>query len=233
MKRIMLILGVLALTVFLFSCQTAPEAAPEEEEPEPAPAEEEAEPLPDELRVRAGELRDIIAQLDLGRYAEEEFAAGQEAFASAEDAYGDDNETAEQLYEEAIAQYEIVLQVGVGELQSQWEDQIEELNARARDLKAPTAVPDDYRQARGTLEDARGAVDEERYDLAAGFYPQALDQHEAVVNQTEEKRQAALDALDEIDSNIQSTESDIEELEEEQRTFNPAAEDLIEEEGRS
>jgi uncharacterized protein YukE len=233
MKRILVILGALALVVFLFSCQTAPEAAPEEEAPEPEPTEEEAEPLPDELRVRAGELRDIIAQLDLGRFAETEYAAGEEAFASGENAYGDDNDLAEEHYQEAIEQYQIVLREGIGELQTQWEGEIEELNAQAQELKAPTAVPDDYEQARSTLEDARGAVEDERYDLAAGFYPEALEEHESVVNRTQEKRQAALDALDEIDSSIQSTEGDIEDLEDQQRTFNPAAEDLIEEEGQS
>jgi hypothetical protein len=230
MKRILLILAVLALSVFLFSCQTAPEAAPEEEAPAEQPPEEEAAPLPDELRVRASELRDLVAEYELAQYSRDDWATAEEAFLAGEDAYGEDNEQAEELYRTAVENYENVVEVGVGELQSEWEADIEELNTQAGELKAQRAMPTAYEQARSTLEDARTAVDDEEYAVAVALYSESLEEHQSVVSQTREKRQRALQALDEVDSNIQSTESDIQELEQEQQTFDPAAEDLIEEE---
>lgn len=229
MKRILLIPGALALSFLLFSCQSAPEAAPQEQAPEAPPAEEEA-PLPDERRVRADELRDLIMQYELGQYAEAEFATGEEAYSSAEDAYGEDNVVATELYEEAIDNYGVVIQRGVVELQSDWENQIEQLDAEATELRAARAVPADYEQARETLEDARGAVDEAEWDAAATLYGQALERHRSVVDQTREKRGRALEALEQIDAEIQSTESDIQELEREQQEFDPEAEDLVEDE---
>ena len=230
MKRTLLIIGVLALTVFLFSCQTAPEAAPEEEAPAEQPPEEEAAPLPDELRVRADELRDLVAQYELAQYARDEWSTAEEAYLAGEDAYGEDNEQAAQLYRTAVDNYETVVRVGVGELQSQWESDIQQLNAQAQELKAPRAMPDAYQDARTTLEEGQSALDAAEYDSAATLYSESLEKHRSVVNQTREKRERALSALDEIDSNIQSTEGEIEELEQQQRTFDPEAEDLIEEE---
>lgn len=229
MKRILLILGVLALSVFLFSCQTAPEAAPPEDEPEAEPIEEAA-PAPDDLQNRATELRDLIMQYDLGQYAEDAFDTGENAYLTAEDAYGEDNELATELYTEAITSYERVVEVGVGELRSEWEGEIEAANAQAQELKAPAAMPDAYQDARATLEEAQSSLEENEYDTAASLYGESLEKHRSVVDQTRQKRQQALNALDDIDSNMQSTESDIEELEQQQRTFEPAAEDLIEEE---
>ncbi len=228
MKRILLILGVLALSVFLFSCQTAPETAPPEEEPEAEPIEEAA-PAPDELQTEATELRDLIMQYDLGQYAEDAFATGENAYLTAEEAYGEDNELATELYTEAITSYARVVEVGVGELQSEWEGEIEEANVQAEELKAPAAMPDAYQDARTTLEEAQSSVEENEYAAAASLYGESLEKHRSVVNQTREKRERALSALDDIDSNMQSTESDIEDLEQQQRTFEPAAEDLIEE----
>ena len=229
MKRILLILGVLALSVFLFSCQTAPEAAPPEEEPEAEPIEE-AEPAPDELQTEATELRDLIMQYDLGQYAEDAFDTGENAYLTAEEAYGEDNELATEMYTEAITSYEQVVEVGAGELRSEWESEIEASNAQAEELKAPRAMPDAYQDARDTLADAQSAFEESEYAAAASLYGESLEKHRSVVNQTREKRQRALNALDEIDSSIQSAEGEIEELEQQQRTFDPAAEDLIEEE---
>jgi len=230
MKRILLILGVLALSVFLFSCQTAPEEAPPEEEPEAEPIEEAAVPAPDDLQTEATELRDLIMQYDLGQYAEDAYDTGENAYLTAEDAYGTDNELATELYTEAIPSYETVVSVGVGELQSDWESQIETANAEAQELKAPRAMPDAYQNARDTLEDAQSAFEDNEYATAAALYSESLEDHRSVVNQTREKRERALNALDDIDSDIQSTQGDIEELERQQQTFDPEAEDLIEEE---
>ena len=230
MKRILLILGVLALSVFLFSCQTAPEEAPPEEEPEAEPIEEAAVPAPDDLQTEATELRDLIMQYDLGQYAEDAYDTGENAYLTAEDAYGTDNELATELYTEAISSYETVVAVGVGELQSDWESQIETANAEAQELKAPRAMPDAYQNARDTLEDAQSAFEDNEYATAVTLYSESLEDHRSVVNQTREKRERALNALDDIDSDIQSTQGDIEELERQQQTFDPEAEDLIEEE---
>jgi hypothetical protein len=230
MKRILLILGVLALSVFLFSCQTAPEEAPPEEEPETEPIEEAAVPAPDDLQSEATELRDLIMQYELGQYAEDAYDTGENAYLTAEDAYGADNELATELYTEAISSYETVVEVGVGELQSEWESQIETANAEAQELKAPRAMPDAYQNARDTLEEAQSAFEDNEYATAVTLYSESLEDHRSVVNQTREKRERALNALDEIDSNIQSTQGDIEELERQQQTFDPEAEDLIEEE---
>lgn len=228
MKRILLILGALALSVFLFSCQTAPEEAPPEEEPEAEPIEEAA-PAPEDLQDRATELRDLIAQYELDEYAEDEFATGENAYLTAEEAYGEDNELATELYTEAITSYEGVVEIGAGELRSEWESDIEEVDAEARELKAPRAMPDAYEDARDMLADAQSAFDAAEYATATELYDESLEEHRSVVNQTREKRERALSALDEIDSNIQSTEGDIEELEREQESFEPEAEDLIEE----
>lgn len=230
MKRILLILGVLALSVFLFSCQTAPEEAPPEEEPEAEPIEEAAATAPDDLQDRATELRDLIAQYELDGYAEDEFAAGENAYLTAEEAYGEDNELATELYTAAITSYERVVEVGAGELQSEWESEIETANAEAQELKAPRAMPDAYEDARDALADAQSAFDAAEYATAATLYGESLEEHRSVVNETREKRERALGALDDIDSSIQSTEGEIEELERQQQTFDPEAEDLIEEE---
>ena len=226
MKPTLLLSGVLAFSVLLFSCQTAPEAPPEEEPaPEPAPTEEEKAPLPEEQRTRATELRDLIAQYELSRFAEDAYAEGQEAFEQAEEAYGEDNEQAAARYETAINRYEDVVETGASELQSRWENRIAELNSEAQELKAPRALPSDYEQARTTLEEARSALEDEEYNQAANLYVSAYERHQTVVNRTREKRQRALEALEAVDSDIQSTESRIEELEREQQEFEPDAGD--------
>jgi exonuclease VII small subunit len=226
MKQFTRISGLLILAVLLFSCQTAPEAPPEEEEAPPeVPEEEEAAPLPESERARARELRDLIAQYELDRFAEDAYTAGQDAFEQAEEAYGDDNEAAASSYEQAIARFEEVVDTGAAELQSEWEGRIEELNAEAQQLKAPRAMSDAYEQARSTLEEARTALENQEYSTAASLYVESYEQHDSVVNQTREKRRRALEALEQADSELQTTEGDIERLEEEQRTFDPEAED--------
>ncbi|MFO8064899.1 MAG: hypothetical protein ACQETQ_05680 [Spirochaetota bacterium] len=237
MKRLPAILGALVLIVFLFSCQTAPEEAPDEEAAGEAQAEEEraAQP-PDEERDRAEEMRDFIAQYELGQFAEEEFETGENAFTSAQDVYGEDNELAAELFVEAGDSYARVINTGIQELQSNWESEIEDLDAEAQELKAPRAMQSEYEAARSTLEDAREAFDAEDYDAAAGYYQDSLEQHEDVVRQTRRKRERAVQALENIDSDMRDTEGDIDDLQREQEDFEPEDEEddeEDEEEGQS
>lgn len=234
MKRIPTILGTLLLIAFLFSCQTAPEEAPEEEAPEEAPAEEETTaPPPDEQRERAEELRDFIAQYELGQFSEEEFETGENAYTSAQSAYGEDNELAAELFVEARDSYERVIDTGMAELQNNWESEIEDLDAEAQELKAPRAMQSEYEVARSTLEDAREEFDAGDYDAAAGYYQDSLEEHESVVRKTRRKRERAIQALEDVDSDMRNTEGDIEDLEREQEEFEPEDEDEENDEGQS
>lgn len=210
------------LTLFFFSCQTAPEEEPAEEEPteempaeeEPTPEEEEAE-APQDARNTAENLRSYITEHELAQYAEASFSTAEERHQEAESAYGSDNERSAQLFDETIELYRDVLEKSVKSLRSDYKEQVAELRDQAESLKASSALPEEYQASMNLLEQTENAFEEGNYRKAHELSLKALEQLKRTVNRAQQKRQKAVEALQKSQSSLEDTERQIQQFEEE------------------
>jgi len=220
MHRLLTILAAL-LTLFFFSCQTAPEEEAVEEEPaeempaeeEPAP-EEEVEP-PQEARSEAENLQSYITEHELAQYAEASFSTAEERHQEAESAYGSDNERSAQLFEDAIELYRDVLEKSVKSLRTDYKERVAELRSEAESLKASSALPEEYEASMDLLEQTENAFEEGNYRQAHESSLQALEQLERTVARAKEKRQKAVEALQKSQTSLEEVEQQIQQYEEE------------------
>jgi hypothetical protein len=211
-----------ALTLFLFSCQTAPEEEPAEEEPvqeEPVAEEEaEAEPMvaaPEAERNEAENLRAYITDNELAQYAEASFSNAQSRHQEAESAYGSDNAQSAELYDEAISLYRDVLEKSVNALRNDYKEQVNSLRQEAEQLKTAKALPEEHQAAMELLEQTEAAYEAGNFRKAHELSLQALEQLQLTVRRAREKRQQALEVLQDSQSSLEETQQQIQQYESE------------------
>ncbi len=230
MKKRTITISALLFTVFLLiqGCAGTPEPEPVEPAEQPEPAVEEVEDIeaPDSERDQAVSLRAIIMEAEPDMSRTDNFLLAEEAYNSAELAYGNDNLEARKLYLDAIEGYKSILDSIYGE-QVRKSRSVSLTEKEAADaLFASKAAPDSYAKGETSLKEAEALSSEYRYPSAMGAYKSAETSFKEAAVIAGEKKKAAMKALEEAKAAYNQTEDD---LKEEESLLNSEREATVEE----
>ncbi|MFW5745269.1 MAG: hypothetical protein ACOCW3_06470 [Spirochaetota bacterium] len=207
MHRIMAV--VVAIVTLLGACASAPEPVPP----------------PDDAYDTAEELRTQIQEYDLAQYAQDGFDLGEQQFASGEVAYeNEEYSVAEEAFNLAIDRYTDVIREGFRAIAGARREEATAEKERADELKAGVAVPDAYEAAQAVYNEAIDEASDGNDRQAAELFENAAFLFAEAYQQSDEKRQQALDAMNRVDQRVQDLDVQRETLEE------AAREDLDEDE---
>jgi hypothetical protein len=216
MRRIMCFTAAAGALFLIVSCASAPPQvdsappAPPPEQPKPQPQatqpEKPAVPAPDAELAQAKGLQQRVDALGLGTYAPEDYAAANKDLQAGQDAYGKDNAASKTSLQAAISGYNAVLSKG-GPLFLAWsQEQTEASKKAADDLKASVAVKDDYEKADGTYRQALQEKDAGDIENANRDFGLARDDFDDVAKTAQQKKDAALQALQTAQSDRTASE---------------------------
>jgi hypothetical protein len=194
MRRLVPLVVMAGALFLVISCASTPpqkpaEPAPEQPKPQAAVAAPEAE------LAQAKDLKQKVDTWGLGDYAPEEYAAANKDLQAGEDTYGKDNASSKKSLDSAITEYNAVITDGGGKFLAKGQSDAEASKKAADDLKASVAVKDDYARADDTYQQAlkeKGAMD---IGNAGKDFASARDQFDAVAKTAQEKKDAALQAM--------------------------------------
>ncbi len=221
MKKRNFIFPAIVLSAFLLfqGCAGTPETEPVEPVDQPEPTVEETEDIeaPEKERDQAVSLRSIVMETEPDMSDTESFLLAEEAFNSAELAYGSDNLEARKLYIDAIDGYKNILDSTYGERVKQSRSVSLTEKEAADTLFASKAAPDAYAEAEASLEEAELLSKAYKYPSAIGAYQSAEASFRESAEIAQEKKNAAMKALEEAQATYNRTE---EELKEEETRLN-------------
>lgn len=201
--------AVLAAALFLaVSCASTPPQKPKEPETPQVTVEPQkpAVPAPEAELAKAKELKQRADRYSLGDYAPVEYAAAVKDLGAGEAAYGKDNAASKQSLDRAIDGFNTVISKGGGLLVERIQAESTASKKAADDIKAPVAVKDEYASAlevynRAIKEKAAGDLEQAGSDFA-----QARDMFDAVYQTARDKREKALQAIQETDQVLEVSE---------------------------
>jgi hypothetical protein len=191
-----------AALLILASCATTPPQKPQPEAPPPeksaapeAPAPEKpAVPAPDAELAQAKSLQEKVDGYGLAPYDPDDYATATQSLKAGQDAYGKDNASAKQSLQASIDAFNAVLAKGGPLMVGKMQDQSAASKKAADDLKASVAVKDDYAKANAVYQNA--LKEKDAGDLKAGAdFASARDMFDAVTRRSQQKKDAALQAL--------------------------------------
>ncbi len=167
-----------------------------------APAKTPAGEAPEAELAKAKELQKQVDTYGLGEYAPQEYAAAVKDLKAGEESYGKDNAASKQSLDKAIAEFQAVLDKGGPLYLAKLRAECEASKKAAEDIKAPVAVKDDYAKAKGVYDRANKEADAKDIAGAVKDYTEAKGLFDGAAALAREKRQKALQAIDETDKGI-------------------------------
>jgi hypothetical protein len=198
MRKIICFAAAAGALFLVVSCASAPPAPPPEQ-PKPQPQatqpEKPAVAAPDAELAKAKGLQQRVDALGLGTFAPEDYAAANKDLQAGQDAYGKDNAASKSSLQAAISEYNAVLSKGGPLFLARSQEQTEASKKAADDLKAFVAVKDDYAKADGTYKQALQEKDAGDIENANRDFGQARDDFDFVAKAAQQKKDAALQAL--------------------------------------
>jgi hypothetical protein len=218
MKKRTMIVSALLLIAFLLiqGCAGTPEPVEPEkpvEQPEPAVDEKADIAAPENERAQAVSLRAIIMETEPDLSQTDNFLLAEEAFNSAELAYGSDNMDARELYLEAIEGYRSVLDTTYGaQIKERRSVSLKEKEA-ADALFASKAAPESYVKGESSLKEAEALSSEYHYPDALGAYRNAEAFFKEAAEIAGQKKRVAMEALENAQAAYKRTEDDLKEEE--------------------
>ncbi len=165
---LLILVALAAAGALLVSCKTAP---PPPVEPEPTTEPAAPTPKPEAEYAQAKELRATVTQFGLDKYEPDAFQKAEANFKDGEAAYGKDNDKAKGEFQDAIANYQQVIDGGFPAAIAERKKSADAAKADADAVKAGVAVKKDYGAAQNLYDQAASAE-------KAKDYPKALDQYE-------------------------------------------------------
>jgi hypothetical protein len=187
MRRILFCAAAAGALFLVVSCASTPPQQPGPEQPVAA--------APDAELAQAKALQQRVDAMGLGTYAPDDYAAANKDLQAGQDAYGKDNAASKKSLQAAIAGYNAVLAKGGPLYLATVQQQAEASKKSADDLKASVAVKDDYAAAddvyrRALREKGSGDIENAHKDFS-----QSRDDFDAVAKTAQQKKDAALQAL--------------------------------------
>jgi hypothetical protein len=204
MNKMIGLMMMAAALLFVASCASTPTPKPTPEEQTQHPQAEQAQPqaqkpatvaAPDAELAQAKGLQQKVDGYNLGSYDPDNYAAANTDLQAGQDAYGKDNAASKSSLQSAITEYSAVLSKGGPQYLAQGKTQTDASKKAADDLMAAVAVMDAYAAAndvynRALQEMAAGDIDNASKDLS-----QARDMFDAVTKIAQQKKDAAMQAL--------------------------------------
>lgn len=194
MRRIIYLGAVVGALFLVISCASTPPQQPKPETPQPQAAQPAAA-APDTELAQAKSLQQRVDALGLGTYDPEDYAAANKDFQAGQDSYGKDNAASKKSLQAAISEYNAVISKGGPLYLAKLQEQTEASKKAADDLKASVAVKDDYATANGLYKKALQEKDAGDIENASGDFSQARDDFDAVTKVAQQKKDAAVQAL--------------------------------------
>jgi len=195
-------LAVMAGALFLVvSCASTPPQKPAEpvpEQPKEQPKEQPpaaAVPAPEAELAQAKDLKQKVDAYGLGDYAPDDYAAANQDLQAGEDAYGKDNAASKKSLDSAITEYNAVITKGGAQFLAKAQSAADASKKAADDLKASVAVKDDYAKADEVYNRAIQEKNAQDIENAGKDFASARDQFDAVAKTAQEKKDAAMQAM--------------------------------------
>lgn len=218
MKIWLQFLGVAAGLALLGACATTPKPAPaapapqQQTQPQPQQASAPQAPSPDAELKQAKDLKAEIDQYQLSSQSPDTYKAGVAALSDGTQAMGSDNAAAKTKLDEAIADFQRVLDSGFTVLLQQEQQKVASAKTSAQAAKADKAAPDEFAKAQDLEKQAQqkqaAGANADAYTLLA----QAVDQYNQAASVAAKKRDAAQAAVDQADSQIDQTKTKVQSL---------------------
>jgi hypothetical protein len=199
MRKILFCAAAAGALFLVVSCASAPpkadSAPPQQPKPETPKPEQPVAGAPDADLAQAKALQQRVDALGLGTYAPDDYAAANKDLQAGQDSYGKDNAASKKSLQSAISRYNAVLTKGGALYLAKVQQDAEASKKAADDLKASVAVKDDYSAANGVYKKALQEKDSNDIENAYNDFSQSRDDFDAVTKIARQKRDAALQAL--------------------------------------
>ena len=199
MRKILFCAAAAGALFLVVSCASAPpkadSAPPQQPKPETPKPEQPVAGAPDADLAQAKALQQRVDALGLGTYAPDDYAAANKDLQAGQDSYGKDNAASKKSLQSAISRYNAVLNKGGALYLAKVQQDAEASKKAADDLKASVAVKDDYSAANGVYKKALQEKDSNDIENAYNDFSQSRDDFDAVTKIARQKRDAALQAL--------------------------------------
>jgi len=199
MRKILFCAAAAGALFLVVSCASAPpkadSAPPQQPKPETPKPEQPVAGAPDADLAQAKALQQRVDALGLGTYAPDDYAAANKDLQAGQDSYGKDNAASKKSLQSAISRYNAVLTKGGALYLAKVQQDAEASKKAADDLKASVAVKDDYSAANGVYKKALQEKDSNDIENAYNDSSQSRDDFDAVTKIARQKRDAALQAL--------------------------------------
>jgi hypothetical protein len=205
MRKTLFWAALAAAVVLAASCASTPPKSPEPQVVQVEP-EKPVVPAPEAELAKAKELKDRADAYDLGQYAPEEYAAAVKDLAAGEAAYGKDNAAAKKSLDKAVAGFTDVIAKGGAVLVDRIQFESESSKQAADEVKASVAVKDEYAAALALYNGALAAKSAGDLEKAGSDFAAARDSFDAVAATARDKREKALQAMQQTDDALAASE---------------------------
>ncbi len=166
-----------------------------------APAKTPAGEAPEAELAKAKELQKLVDTYGMGEYAPQEYAAAVQDLKAGEESYGKDNAASKQSLDKAIAGFNAVIAKAGPQVIAKVRAECDASKKKADDLKAPVAVKEDYAKAKVPYDRANNTGVKD-IPAAVKDYNEAKGLFDAAAELAREKREKALQAMDETDKGL-------------------------------
>lgn len=216
--------AVLVISTVIVSCASAPAAKPAEEQSAPVastapeaqpaaqPAPEKQIPAPDAELAKARDLKGEIDKYGLSDQAPDAYQKGTAALSAAEASMGKDNAAAKTQLDEAIADFDQVEKAGFPAVTKERQAKVAGARQDATAIKADVAAAETFKKAEQLEQQANQKAAAGDYASALDLLGQSLDQYQAAVAETKQKRQVAEAALQAANDQLDQTKSQVDTL---------------------
>lgn len=203
-------LALLLGALFVVSCATTPKPAATTTAAQPAQTTQNTA-LNAELQ-KAKSMKQEIDQYQLGSLVPDAYRQGSNALTSGEQVIGSDNATAKSKLDEAVADFQKVLDSGLPLALKQEEQATAKAKSDADAVKAAEAAPDQYKQAEAYEQQAKAKQQAGSLTDAYALWKEAAAAYDKAAEVAKQKRADAQAALQQADQAIGQAKSQVEEI---------------------
>lgn len=200
---------LVAGATLLASCATTPKPKATATTPS-APATQSSVPAPASQLQQAKNLKAEIEKYNLSSAAPDSYNQGNADLTAGENAYGTDNALATSKLNDAIAAYQKVVSAGFPPLLKAEAAKVEQARSAALAAKADRATPTTYNDAVSLEQQASQKQSSGDYAGAYELLSQALAKYQQALAETQAKRAAAEQALQQATNQLDQSRTSIE-----------------------
>ena len=189
MRKVMLGAAAAGALFLVVSCASTPPKV------DSTPPQQPGAQGPDAELAQAKALQQRVDAMGLGTFAPDDYASANKDLQAGQDSYGKDNAASKKSLQAAIAEYNAVLTKGGPLYLAAVQQQAEASKKSADDLKASVAVKDAYAAADSGYTKALQEKDSGDIENAHKDFTQSRDDFDAVAATARQKRDTALQAM--------------------------------------